>query len=576
MYENIQKQIFEARINLLLKQWPIIWGGNLVAQTLCGYVLWSHYPPIHIILWCSSNYILFLMRLYLRSQFNKQIRLGHHAVKRWAHQYAFSAVIGGLIWGSGAWLFFDASQSHLTLFLLLVFIGVTSAGLPALSSYSPAFFCFAISLILPIVIKLLTMNWDYANWLAMLSMVFLAINLFYSRNMDKTIGTSITADLKNQSLLNDMTTMRDQAEQANTQKTKFLAAVSHDLRQPLHAMGLFMSSLKTQLNNNKQQSLFANADMARDALVEMFDALLDISRLETGSVKPVIRHHSLAPIIDELISSFSVQAQQKSIKLHAKNIDHIVQTDAILLTGLLRNLLDNAVKYTDEGEILIECQVKQKALKISIQDTGCGIDSTQQQNIFAEYHQLNNPQRNRENGLGLGLSIVQKTADLLDYPLQLVSEQNKGSRFSLIVPLGDKTQIETPISNTSRKVFSHLSIMIIDDDPQVREASTQLLSDWSYTALSYASSDEAINAYQQHQQAPDLLICDYRLENNQTGLDAIADIRKVMDPQLPALIITADTHQETLRNITEKDFFVLKKPVKPAQLKMLISELLKC
>ncbi len=572
------EQIFIARVKLLLRQWPIVWGGNLLAQTVSGYVLWGYFPASDILLWCGSNYLLFFIRLYLRVHFDEQVETGYHAVRRWAHQYAGSALIGGLIWGSGAWLFFDISQPELTIFMLIVLVSVIAAALPALSSYSPAFFCFSIGITIPLVMKLINFDWAHSDYLALLAVMFLGINLVYSRNLDKTISSSITMDLKNKSLLADMTAMRDRAEQANVQKSRFLAAVSHDLRQPLHAMGLFMSSLKMELKSEKQLSLYEHIDQARESLIEMFDALLDVSRLETGRIKPVIRHCQLAPVIEEVVSAFSVQAAEKNIAIRVEDCLHVVKTDAVLLAGIIRNLLHNAIKYTDRGTITVECRRLENEIELAVRDTGCGIPAEQQDRIFDEYHQLNNPRRDRDNGLGLGLSIVKKTASLLNHELTLDSAPEKGSCFCIRLPTGQADHIEEEKAIRLAQNFSSLNVLVIDDDRAVREATSMLLSDWGYRAITCATLPKALERIRSEQCVADLLICDYRLGNNlhqsETGLDAVVRIREECDRHLPALIITADTHQDTLRTIADNELLVLKKPISPARLKNIINTLL--
>jgi signal transduction histidine kinase len=419
------------------------------------------------------------------------------------------------------------------------------------------------------------MDWAYSGWLAILSLTFLSVTLFFSRNLDQTISKSITLDLHNQQLLEEVTHARDKEQQANTEKSRFLASVSHDLRQPLYAMSLFMESLKALTNTQEQQKILERARQSRDDLDDMFDALLEVSQLETGSIKPVFKHVELQPVIDSLLNNFSEHANNKQLKIDNNHCDAVVKTDPVLLARILNNLLSNAIKYTDEGHISIICQVIDDQLEIKICDTGCGISEDQQSVIFNEYHQLNNPERDKNKGLGLGLTVVKKISQLLKHTININSTPGRGSEFSVLLPLGDADLVtkNKPLANA--QCFSNLHIMLIEDNSSVREATSSLLKQWKYKVSAYASEQQAVADLRENpQRPPDMIICDYRLADNKNGTQAIAAVRKLVDMKLPALIITADTDPETKTEISALGYFMIKKPVRPAYLKNIINEML--
>ncbi len=570
----MDEQIFEARIRLLLRQWPIIWGGNLSVQAITAAVLWQHHSPALILLWCGLNVALFAWRLEMRRRFPENRPDQQRAVRRWARQYSWSGLVGGLTWGAAAWLFFDPQQLQTTLFLFIVMIGISAGALPALSSYAPAYFAFAGGVLVPLAARLWILEWDHSASLALLTLLFLVVNLFYSRNLERTIAHSITADLTNQALLDEVSSARDVAEQANRAKSGFLAAASHDLRQPLHAMGLFIESLTPHLKRPKQHHLLNQIRIAHNALDEMFDALLEISRLETGSIKPTPTHFHLRPLIDDLVASMAEQAQRKGLSITISQCDTVVHTDSVLLGSILRNLLHNAIKYSEQGEIAIDGRQQNGAICLSIRDNGPGIPADKHELVFSEYQQLANPERDREKGLGLGLAIVKRTAALLRLPLTLTSAPGAGSTFSVQIPLGEAAQVAAVATDLLSCNLEGVHIVLIDDDAAIRRGTRELLTQWGCSVTASESAQQALADLGGRERPPDLLLCDYRLRHGLTGVDAISTIRKAIDPELPALLISGDTDPLLRQQLAAAGYYLLNKPIKPIQLKNVMFELL--
>ncbi len=568
----MEERIFEARLRLLLRQWPVVWGGNLAVVAVCALVLWPWHEPARVLAWAGANYLLFGYRLLMRSRFEAAVAGG--SLRHWAHDYAWSGLVGGLIWGSGAWLFFDAALAAPTLFLLVAMIGVSAGALPALSSYSPAYIAFAGGMLLPMTARLWTLEWAHADWLAALTLIFLIVNCSYSRNLDRTIARAITADLRNRELLEEVIRERDRAEQANRLKSRFLAAVSHDLRQPLHAMGLFMEPLGRHLRRSRERALYDDICTARQALEEMFGALLEISRLESGKVQPIPSHFRLQPLVSDVLAGFSEQARHKGLSLESRVQEVVVHSDPVLLSGILRNLLSNAIKYTDEGRVWVEGQPAGEEVELRVCDTGKGIATGDQERIFDEYQQLENPQRDQGGGLGLGLAMVRRTAELLGHRLSLESSPGRGSTFTLRLPAGEPGRIEQTAPAGEGRSLSGVHVLVIDDDERVRRATTTLLRGWDCQVTTGPSATAVLEALGAVERPPDLLICDYRLEQGVTGIEALGQVRRALDPELPALLVSGDTDPALRERITGEGFYLLSKPIKPAHLKHIMAELL--
>ncbi len=568
------EKILQARLRLLLQQWPIVWVGNLLVQFICAIILWSQHDHFIIMLWVGSNLTLFSWRLLMRQRFPGAVLKGYQSTQFWAYEYAFSGLVGGLIWGAGAWLFFSPEYVPETIFLLVVMIGIVAGALPSLSSYSLSFILFACGTLIPMATKLWVMDWGFSGALAALSLIYLGVNVFYSRNMDRTICASITLDLANQNLLQEVSQARDIAEKANQSKSRFLAAASHDLRQPLHAMGLFMESLKRHLKGSKERYLFENIQLAHDALEDMFDALMEISHLEVGGVKPVKSHFYIQPVIHKIAANFDELLQQKELDLVIQESNAVVTTDIVLLSTIIRNLLSNAVKYTDTGSIAVTMQTIDDNVRLCIKDTGIGIPDDKRELIFSEYQQLDNPERDRDKGLGLGLSVVKKMTELLSLPFSFESTLGAGSSFCIDIPLGEAHLVSSSVNTDFVRQLNNVHVLLVDDDSLVREATINLLGEWGCLVTVAESMHDALSAVKSIKQPVDILMCDYRLKEKITGVDVITGIRQNIDAELPAFLMTGDTDPKLRQQLNDQGFYVLNKPIKPAQLRNTIINLM--
>ena len=478
-------------------------------------------------------------------------------------------------WGVGGWAFLDPAHLGLMAFLLVVLLGISTAGVPALAAHLPSYVTFTSPLWALVSLRLFLDDQVFSNWIAMLGLAYLGASLFFARNLGNAITASITSDLENARLLDEVTLAKESAEEANRDKSRFLAAVSHDLRQPLHAMGLFLESLGGRLQSAEQKELYGNISNALHALEDMFSSLLEISRLDSGSVTPSITHFPLQSLLHKLATEFSTEVEHKALSLQVSDTPHIVRSDAVLLGRIFRNLLSNAVKYTDNGSIKIETVAENGAVKVQITDTGRGIPRRDRELIFSEYHQLENPERDRTKGLGLGLglAVVKRTCALLDHPLSVDSEFRSGSTFTVTVATGDPRRVVQEPETHRRAELMGAHILVVDDEEGIRSGMRTLLGDWGCQVTVAGSEDEA-KTLLADRSPPDLLICDYRLREGRSGLEAIDAIRTYTDPELPALLMSGDTQQSLHQQASARGLYLLHKPIKPAHLVKVMVELL--
>lgn len=388
--------------------------------------------------------------------------------------------------------------------------------------------------------------------------------------------TDITALKRREEILDSA---RQGAEQANAAKTRFLATASHDLRQPIHALGLFFANLADGIRTAETEPLIRQIEESIEAIDSMLSALLDISKLDAGVIRPHIGPLSIAELFKRLETEYRPLAQETANRLCVRSSQAIVQTDVVMLERILRNLLTNALRYTQDGRVLIGTRRRGDRLRIEVHDTGCGIPADQLENIFLEFNQLDNKERDRHQGvgLGLGLAIVKRLAALLDHPLTVHSRLGQGSCFTITLPLAERSAYQpTPASMiVSGQELQGRQILVLDDDAAVLEAMSGLLGRWGCVVIKSLSLGEAREKLKDRVSPPELLIVDYRLRDEVSGLEAVMILQETLRRYIPVLIITGDTDPDHLREAEASGYPLLHKPVQPAKLRTVVRHLIR-
>ena len=369
-----------------------------------------------------------------------------------------------------------------------------------------------------------------------------------------------------------------QLEFANLAKSQFLAAASHDLRQPLHALNLFFDQLRNARNQAERRELLARIDTAVISMNDLFDALLDISKLDAGVLTPVIAEFPVDRLLKRVETTFLAAARDKGLRLRIVSSAAWARSDFILLERILLNLVSNALRFTERGGIVIGCRRCNGHLRIDVCDSGVGIPEDQRRNIFSEFYQLDGATRDRAGGLGLGLAIVDRLCGLLDHPIELSSQVGRGSRFSVSVPsapagvgVAEAAEALLSLAVAERGKL----IVVIDNDDAVREGTRGLLQRWGCCVTTADCEDAAMARLAELGRAPDLIICDYRLAHGKTGFELIDRLRGECGAQIPAFLISGDTSPEPLRKAHEEGYYLLYKPVRPITLRSLVRRLLR-
>ncbi|MGE5545489.1 MAG: ATP-binding protein [Solirubrobacterales bacterium] len=360
------------------------------------------------------------------------------------------------------------------------------------------------------------------------------------------------------------------AEKANRARSRFLAAANHDMRQPMQSLLLSLGLLRQKLKAHPALASVQSALAAANALRGIMDDLLDVARIDAGLVIGRPMPTAVAPLLTRLMQKFQPRARAKNLVMRARPCPATVLTDPALLERVLGNLIENALRYTDTGGILLACRMRGGRMRIEVVDTGIGVPPEHAESIFDEFVQLGNPERDRAKGLGLGLTVARRLGRLLGHEVGVVSRPGKGSRFyvelDVTVPAADTAATVAEGEDASGRV------LVIDDERMVLEALQVTLNTWGFDVVTAESIDQALPRL--HGQAPDAILADYRLRANTTGVQAIRTVEQSFGRPIPGLIITGDTSPDRLAEVKASGYALLHKPVNPDELRRSVQRLL--
>ena len=480
-----------------------ILAGGLIHIGVLGLLpgaLWVSYIAV-----CASAHLL------LRHQYYSA-RPKEHEWRSWAARFTALSLAEGIGWG---WSAVAIAGDHFAteMLILVVALNIAGAAIPAFGSYLPAFFAFFLPTTIPCVLWGIASVHSFPEAPTMLLLMLLYIfavgglGLIHNRSfrelVDLRIKTSVLAE--------DLRTQKELAERANLAKSTFLAAASHDLRQPVHALGLFVGALRGIPLTPEGIHLVDRIEQSTNAMDSLFSAILDISRLDAGVVEVHAEAFDLQPLLARICGDYAEEAKQKSISLVQCHCGATALTDPVLIERILRNIVSNAVRHTEAGRVVVGCRRRGGKIRVEVWDTGPGIAAGDQDRIFQEYFQLRNPERDRTKGLGLGLAIVRRLADLLDCPISLRSEPGRGSCFAIEMPKATAKARPIDALPSTADTSGRGLVMVIDDEIAIREAMNSLLTGWGYDVVTADSGAEMMDYLSRNPVRPDIIICDYRL-----------------------------------------------------------------
>jgi signal transduction histidine kinase/ActR/RegA family two-component response regulator len=366
-------------------------------------------------------------------------------------------------------------------------------------------------------------------------------------------------------------------EAANLAKSRFLATASHDLRQPLHALGLFIAQLSGRKRADERKLLMTRIEAALTAMNELFNELLDVSKLDSGVMTTNFMHFPISQMLTRIDAMFAGAARENGLSMRIIPSDAWVRSDFILLERILTNLVSNAVRYTTAGRILVGCRKRDGRLHIQVWDTGVGIPQDQHKNIFVEFFRLDKHERETRSGLGLGLAIVDRLCRLLDHPIQLTSS-GRGSCFSVGVPMVSARAKTTAFALPAQSRFNMSNgklVLVVDDDPLVLEGMRGLLSSWGCRVVTASSERAAIIELAAYDHPPDVIISDYHLRGGQTGIEVIAKLCSTLSASIPAFLMSGDINPAPLREARAAGYHLLHKPIDPMMLRAALTQIVR-
>jgi len=545
-----------------------------VFGVLTACVLMLHYPIIQLLLWLVFYSVFIGIRwLLLKNYTVDSIDLENS--REQLRRFVFGSFLNGLGWSSVIIFFHDPEAIKFSLFLTLLCIGYISIAGSSTSLHMPSFYAFSVTATLIFSLTFLYQGGDFALLVGGGLIYFLATISVFTRYNQINFEELKGLEYDNQSLLTQVIEQKDIAEGAVLAKNKFLAAASHDLRQPLHAMNLYSDVLLSRLKDPFNIDIIGKINSSSTALNDLLHDLLDISRLDASVVKNRPQHIELKEIIMSIEYEFSAHGLESDV-MFMLDIDdeQIAYIDPILFERVLRNLVSNAFKYTLEGHVKLIAKPVGSKIKVSIIDTGIGISKDHIHDIFSEFTQVGNPERDRNKGLGLGLSIVKRLCDVLNIELKFESELGKGTQVDLIIDQGERALMPIVASSHVNNI-EQLNVLFIDDEIDVRDGMELLLKVWQCRPLIADSGHSALSIVRESNVKIDIIISDLRLRENESGVEVIESIREELNEIVPAIIVTGDTSVDRIELVRDADNIILvHKPIKAEELREIVNDIL--
>ncbi|MDH4290014.1 MAG: ATP-binding protein [Aquincola sp.] len=581
-------------VRALFEQTTVILAGNAIGIALIAFAFWPLAPRARLSLWLIAALALWGLRLAHYLRYRRRRDAEASVLMGWRASWRVLVLLQGAMWPLAVWLFWNLGSDFHTDALILIAYSYTLGSVQLLATQPVLFSGFVSLVLLPIIVRVASdvsqpWHWQLAGVLALLFGITLLMGRTYRDALSQAIGLKQQTDqlaeqLKREKAIAD--DARRVAEAASRAKTQFFAAASHDLRQPLHAMGLFAEALRqksARVGDPEVAALVNSINQSVDALEGLFGELLDMTRIDSGGVDVQSAAVRMRDLFARLRLTFEPTAFEKGLALSFHGGHRVAHTDALLLDRILRNLVSNAIRHTEDGGVVVACRPvpgDPARLRVQVWDSGVGIPEASLPRIFDEFYQVNHGQplpAHQRRGLGLGLAIVKRLAGLLDAPLTVLSRVGHGTVFTLEVPVGREPRTIAPPPSASVGslgiTLNGRRIVVVEDEPAVREGLVVLLEAWGATveALPDLAAVQAWRADPQREM-PDLAIVDYRLPEGHTGVQALAAMRARWPGRaLPAIVVTGSSLGGHEEEAGAHDFHLLTKPVLPNKLRAMIA-----
>ena len=586
---------------------PTAVAGYAAGVGVVTMLFWGIAPAALTLPWLAVFAVMAVARLLLWQAFRRATLRTRDDWSRWLRRSNIGTLLAGVFWGFTGWAFYVEGIGLQQTGLIIIVYTFCVVGIPVLSIQPRIYLAFGALSFLPLVVRIASVGDSYSYQLAGELVLIISFTTILARTYRQTLQRAIDLKVQADELLVQLRiekeaaeAARQEAEVANRAKTQFFTAASHDLRQPLHAMGLFAEALRQRVrepagppqgrtpegearrvNNDAEVAQLVNSiNESVDALEGLFSELLDITRIDNGGVEVHEQHFAVGDILRKLRLNFEPGAFEKGLSLRLRSGERVVFADPLLVERILRNLVSNAIRYTNDGSVLVSCRQRGDRVVLQVWDTGIGIREAERARIFEEFYQVPNTgvvSPEQRKGLGLGLAIVKRLADLMHAPLSVRSQVGRGTVFTLELPVGKAPR--APVQAVPGKgplgiTLEGRLVVIVEDEPAVRGGLEVLIKGWGASIASFDSVAASAAWAQASDPAivkPDLLIVDYRLEDGLTGVDAIKALRARFGAAVPAILVTGSTMTGHEMDAQTHNFHLLIKPVVPNKLRAMIA-----
>jgi len=576
-------RIRQVQVDALRRSFPFALAGSLITACFSVFALLDVLPRHEILLWITATLVVGGLRLAAMIAYDRRGN-DPSAARRWVRRMLAGNLCSGILWGLpfAYWTFVVPLEYQL--FFIVILFGLGTGAIYSNYMMLPVMYAFEIPAFAPMFIALAAQPSAIHLALVTSGLAYLVATLAFIHRMNRTHLGALRLGYENLALLDQVRQEKTAAERSDLEKSRFLAAASHDLRQPVHAVNLFLGLLTNEPLSRHGRYLLDNIASAMSAMGHLFDALLNLSRLDAGVIDPRFETFRIRPLLDQLRAEYTPQASEKGIRLRVRACPATVRSDPVLLERIIRNLISNAIMHTARGRVLIGCRRIADRLRIEVWDNGPGIPKAEQERVFWEFHQLGNPERDRSKGLGLGLAIVRRTVRLLGHELALRSEEGRGTVFTLTVPIADSEGSSLTVGQPG--VVSHPApvsgsdlrgklMLLVDDDAQNLAGLSMLFESWGCRVIAATSGNALFERVLPLAERPALIVSDYRLREHETGIHVIERLREEYnDPDLPALLVSGDTDPARLAEAAARGVPLLHKPVQVQALRDRVAALL--
>ena len=549
------ERILAGVIGSVHRQLPRSVLGSMVGAAAVLAVYWQAHDKALLLGWFAAMVAESVVRLRMTLAFGRA-RIDADNVHSWATRWVLQAAAAGVLWGAAGWLFFLPGEPLKQLVLVTVMLGVAFGSLSLYAAYRPALFAFLPVALLPLTVRMLAAQDPAYVTAALVMLAMLAYTMFFGRSFGATMFEAVKHDFDNEVLVGQLLQekrvaeeARRAAEEATRSKTKFFAAASHDLRQPLQAIGIYCSLLKKRATG-PLEPLARSLGAAVDSLSKLVEELLEISRLDAGAIQPRLQQVLLDEMLGQIAQEFTPLAHGKGLELRVRRPRLAVESDPVLLARVLRNLLGNAIRYTAEGGVLLAARPRGGLVSIEVWDTGPGIRQGELSRVFDEFYRGESSKGETVGGFGLGLSIVRRICNVLGHPLIVTTRPGSGTVFRVETPLSALPhrgpRPPATLNETNICLLTGHTLVLIEDNDEIRASLGHLLRSWGADVIADAGFTAELQAQLGPQQRVDLIVADQNLRDHESGVEVALKIREAVGGPVPLLMLTAVTTGEVV------------------------------